>query len=55
MVSGFHFASIKYNPRYFTWLVGSILHTIKYNPRYFTWLVGSILHPLSIILGILHG
>ena len=29
MVSGFHVASIKYNPRYFTWLVGSILHPLS--------------------------
>ena len=29
MVSGFHFASIKYNPRYFTWLVGSILQPLS--------------------------
>ena len=53
MVSGFHFA-IKYNPRYFTWLVGSILQPLYIIlgilPRY---LVGS--NPLSIILGILHG
>ena len=66
MVSGFHFATIKYNPRYFTFsgfdgiILGILLRcfhfaSIKYNPRYFTWLVGSILQPLSIILGILHG
>ena len=29
MVSGFHVLSIKYNPMYFTWLVGSILHPLS--------------------------